>query len=125
MVFEPPVAFCIYTLLRDGLHVLPFDQHPDGDGSLRDAGLDAVVWQDWLATVVGAHARLNEAAEIRDKEQVDHRAIVDLAGSFFSPWLLCRGPKAIGSRLEELWAEFEAADAQQSRQGTFEFRNET
>jgi len=104
---ERPVDFCVHALQRDGLRVRPFDQHPDGDRSLRDAGLDAWIWQTWLTTVIDGHARLNGAAVIADKTKVDHQAVIDLAESFFSPWRLCPGPTAIKARLEALWAEFE------------------
>lgn len=30
MDIERSVDFCVYALRRDGLHVAPFDQHPEG-----------------------------------------------------------------------------------------------
>lgn len=51
---RPEVAFCLWALRRDGLKASPFDQHSDGDGQLRAAGLDADSWKRWLRAVVGA-----------------------------------------------------------------------
>src|SRR5690348_7353664 len=50
--FNTVVDFCIWALEVDGLHVPPFDLHPDGDGSLRAAGLTAEDWQSWLLRVI-------------------------------------------------------------------------
>lgn len=46
-----PASFCVYALLVDGLRVPPFDRHPDGDGRLRAAGMDAPGWRDWLRAI--------------------------------------------------------------------------
>lgn len=54
---RPEVAFCLWALRRDGLKASPFDQHSDGDGQLRAAGLDADSWKRWLRAVVGAQER--------------------------------------------------------------------
>lgn len=48
---NPMVDFCVWVLEIDGLKVAPFDQHPDGDGSLRAAGLTAHDWQSWLRQI--------------------------------------------------------------------------
>lgn len=45
---NPTVDFCLWVLQVDGLHVPPFDQHPDGDGSLRTLGLTEEAWQTWF-----------------------------------------------------------------------------
>jgi hypothetical protein len=50
------VEFCVWTLLRDGLQVPPFDRHPDGDGGLRGAGLTAAAWWTWFTAVVDGAA---------------------------------------------------------------------
>lgn len=42
------IDFCIWALEKDGLRVPPFDQHPDGDRSLRSSGLSAEAWKFWL-----------------------------------------------------------------------------
>ena len=38
------IDFCVWVLEKDGLRVAPFDQHPDGDGSLRSRGMTAEAW---------------------------------------------------------------------------------
>ncbi|MEM8544663.1 MAG: hypothetical protein AAGF66_11825 [Cyanobacteria bacterium P01_H01_bin.119] len=48
---DPMVDFCVWVLESDGLKVAPFDQHPDGDGSLRAVGLTAHDWQSWLRRI--------------------------------------------------------------------------
>lgn len=50
--FNTCIDFCIWVLEIDGLHVPPFDQHPEGNRILQDKGLNADSWQQWLATVV-------------------------------------------------------------------------
>jgi hypothetical protein len=51
---------------RDARHQLlripPFDQHSDGDGSLRAAGLTAASWQAWLAALLDLRLRLSASA---------------------------------------------------------------
>jgi len=63
---HPEVDFCVWALRRDGLRVPPFDQHADGDASLRDAGLTAANWWTWLTAVVAA------AAAVDSRNQSDH-----------------------------------------------------
>jgi hypothetical protein len=46
------VEFCVWVLIQDGLHVGPFDVHPNGNERLRQAGLDAAGWTRWFETVV-------------------------------------------------------------------------
>lgn len=50
--FDTSIDFCIWVLEVDGLHVPPFDQHPEGNRILQDKGLNADSWRQWLATVV-------------------------------------------------------------------------
>lgn len=44
----PAIDFCVWVLEQDGLRVPPFDQHPDGDGSLRSRGMTAEAWRAWI-----------------------------------------------------------------------------
>lgn len=43
----PAIDFCVWALEKDGLRVAPFDQHPDGDGSLRSRGMTTEAWRAW------------------------------------------------------------------------------
>jgi hypothetical protein len=52
-----PVAFAVWTLLDDGLRIEPFVEHPEGNGSLRAAGLDRDTWHAWLLELVARHAQ--------------------------------------------------------------------
>lgn len=45
------IDFCIWVLEQDGLQVPPFDQHPNGDGTLRALGMSATDWQQWVTKV--------------------------------------------------------------------------
>jgi hypothetical protein len=50
--FDRHADFCVWVLEQDGLRVPLFDRHPEGDGRLRAAGLDADSWRRWLAAAV-------------------------------------------------------------------------
>lgn len=60
---DPTVDFCLWVLQVDGLHVPPFDQHPDGDGSLRALGLTEDTWQTWF---------LRALDPVQSKQDVEH-----------------------------------------------------
>src|SRR4029077_287534 len=49
----------------DGLHVPPFDQHPDGDGSLRSLGLTAADWQTWFLRASNPKQREHDVDQLR------------------------------------------------------------
>ena len=55
------VCFPVWCLMADGLHVSPFDQHADGNGRLRELGLDADSWRRWTVTIVRRWAALDDA----------------------------------------------------------------
>ena len=61
---DPAVDFSLWVLQIDGLHVPPFDRHPDGDGSLRALGLTADDWQTWFLRT------LDPVESKRDREQL-------------------------------------------------------
>ena len=62
---EPTIDFCLWVLQVDGLHVPPFDQHPDGDGSLRASGLTAEDWQSWLLRVMNHEQKEQDVEQLR------------------------------------------------------------
>jgi hypothetical protein len=79
---EPTVAFCVDALVHDGLRVPPFDQHPDGDGALREAGLDVPMWREWLMSVLRQWAVLSSVARNLggNRDQGDLLASARVAG---------------------------------------------
>jgi len=111
MDVERFVDFCVYALRRDGLRVTPFDQHPDGDGSLRVRGLDTKTWRTWLASVLDAHGRLR-ALSTADLSQVDRQQIKGAFDAFSAPASLCQGSTELRARLEALWVEYEPTGQQ-------------
>jgi hypothetical protein len=105
-----PVAFCVHALVHDGLTVPPFDQHPDGDGTLREAGLDASMWREWVGAVFRQWAVLSAA--VRDVAGVpgqgDLLASARAAGELFrSPGSFCPGSPNLQRRLNDLWIAYQ------------------
>ncbi len=96
------VGFCIWVLGVDGLRVPPFEHHPEGDGTLRLAGLTGAAWQAWLYRVLELNLRLKEtiatgARPLRDLALPAHLA--------HTAWI---GDPGIGARLAELWPQYQA-----------------
>lgn len=67
---DPTVEFCLWVLHVDGLRVPPFDQHPDGYGSLRALGLTEDAWQTWF---------LRALDPVQSRRDVEHLWQVGLA----------------------------------------------
>jgi hypothetical protein len=63
--FDPTVDFCLWVLQVDGLHVPPFDQHPDGDGSLRALGMTEDSWQTWFWRALDPTQREHDVEQLR------------------------------------------------------------
>lgn len=108
----PPVAFCVHALLHDGLKVSPLDQHPDGDGSLRELGLDALTWRQWLASVLGQQVTLSAVAKELggDRDQAELRSTALAAAEVLRrPGSFCPGAPELQQRLDDLWAAYEPA----------------
>ncbi len=104
------VDFCIWVLGVDGLQVTPFDQHPNGDGSLRAIGLNAVSWQSWLIRVVNLQYEQQQANMKRVTEDPFNTQKIDPRSFFIpevhNPPMAWKGGAAIGGRLVELWKQF-------------------
>lgn len=67
------IDFCIWILEVDGLHVPPFNLHPEGDLTLQNQGLDAESWQAWLANVVATQdIRLQIDVENSQAKTTEH-----------------------------------------------------
>lgn len=92
--FDGGVDFCLWALERDGLQVPPIDRHPDADGSLRAAGLDADAWLAWLRRTVAA---MDERAEVLQRRPPDLDRLRAL-----QPERLWQGSAAVARRLEQL-----------------------
>lgn len=67
--FNLKIDFCIWTLKLDGLHVPPFDKHPEGNRVLRDVGLDAEAWRAWFAKVVATQDPLLLGSKTYEEQQ--------------------------------------------------------
>jgi hypothetical protein len=100
--FRPDLDFCFWVLERDGLQVPPFDRHPDGDGSLRAAGLDAALWWVWIERTLAAHEDRREYLKAVARQEVDREPPRSLG-----PAALWNGAPAVGQRLMALAEEFD------------------
>jgi len=55
------VNFVVSCLIKDGLQVPPFTDHPAGDGQLEALGLSEKIWRDWLHEVVRRRTAVEQA----------------------------------------------------------------
>lgn len=107
--FNMMVDFCIWTLEVDGLHVPPFEQHPDGDASLRTAGLTAQEWLAWLVRVVDTQYTQQQRFQKRSREYLLHGGQPPVFPSEIvahQPVTAWMGNEAVGTRLATLWEEY-------------------
>jgi hypothetical protein len=72
---EPSLDFCLWILQVDGLRVPPFDQHPDGDSSLRASGLTAEDWQSWFLRVIDPEQRERDIKQLQQQANVEYLKI--------------------------------------------------
>jgi hypothetical protein len=72
---DPTVDFCLWVLQVDGLHVPPFDRHPDGDGSLRALGLTEDSWQTWFLRVLDSTQRERDVEQLRQLHMAEYLKI--------------------------------------------------
>lgn len=79
--FESIPDFCVWVLERDGLQVPPFDQHPDGNGELRDLGMTGEQWQAWFHKFVSLldqrlhwHVADHNTEKQRELTEFEHHA---------------------------------------------------
>ena len=64
---HPTADFCLWVLQVDGLHVSPFDRHPEGDGSLRALGLTENAWQTWFLRVLDPVRSKQDVEQLRQR----------------------------------------------------------
>ncbi len=107
--FSEEIDFCVWVLEVDGLHVPPFDQHPDGDGSLRAVGLDGEKWQSWLIRVVDLQYQQNQA--LKQGSPKDPLSPSDWRPRFIpealEPALAWTGSADVRERLATLWEQYQ------------------
>lgn len=108
----PPASFCVRALVHDGLAVPPFDLHGDGDGRLREFGLNADMWREWVAAVLRQRVNMGDCARTLGTpdargpllEQVRAAAeVLRVPGS------CCPGPDELRVRLNDLFADYASA----------------
>lgn len=76
--------FAVWLLMRDGLRVPPFDRHPDGDHTLRLAGLNATRW--WTLATGEWEARFpSRLAQQLEELEHDYRIIFSLRRMSLQP----------------------------------------
>jgi hypothetical protein len=102
-----PLWFCVRTLTYDGLRVPPFDQHPDGDGRLRALGLDADMWQRWVAAVLRQNDDMGEfARSVRPNEpptESERQRILEASNVLVRPGSFCPGPNDLKRELDDMF----------------------
>lgn len=105
--FNIAVDFCIWVLELDGLHVPPFDQHPEGDRILQKRGLDAEAWREWLTTVVA----FQDSILLWPLESQDQQSWVEEKLTSYGDWASSMAHKpdmiALRSSLEKQWIRLE------------------
>ena len=107
--FNMMVDFCIWILETDGLQVTPFDQHPEGDHSLRNAGLDAENWLSWVMRVVNLQYEQQQALQqLTRSAPPDSQKILQTlhASNANNPPEAWAGNENVKNRLSELWQQY-------------------
>lgn len=74
---HPTINFCLWVLQVDGLRVPPFDQHPDGDSSLRALGLTEDSWQAWFLRVLDPTQREHDVEHLRQLHLAEYLKITN------------------------------------------------
>lgn len=109
------VNFCVWTLRADGLRAPPFDRHPDGDGTLREAGLTRTSWRSWLERVLDLQRQFHETS--RRGVWPPPRELALLSSETYRPW---EDAPAVGAALAELWPRYYAQAEVWRRRHTLE-----
>lgn len=120
--YSRELDFCIWVLEVDGLHVVPFDQHDGGDGSLRATGMDAKSWQNWLIQVVALqYQQWQRQQKMRPSDPLDREAQQRYMRESFiqeahHPPTAWNGAETVRARLNELWDQFTRGGVENERQ---------
>src|SRR5690242_7353003 len=122
---DSKIDFCIWALQQDGLHIPPFEYHPDGDGSLRAAGLNSTGWLQWLYAIVDqcnqfdAAMRADRASLQAWQKNMDKKTLLQALQASqeknlqrvrglprVDPPGLWSGSLSVRERLQELWDQY-------------------
>lgn len=99
--YSPMIDFCFWILEKDGLKVPPFNAHLSGDDTLRQVGLQASSWVEWLKEVVNAHEHQRQALQ-------SNQGLLPQGMQIMSdPSSVWRGNAAVKHRLQELWTQYQ------------------
>lgn len=90
--------FALWVLTEDGLQVPPFDAHPEGDQQLRDVGLRAEDWRQWVRALI--------EAEERARYQLMSLAVRARGAFAQNPAQVWAGPPAVANALDALWQQY-------------------
>lgn len=103
------IDFCFRVLQEDGLPAPPFDQHPDGDGSLRAAGMTAESWQAWLMDVLQLERECEQTMQqwAREQRAGVEQPMPSLDERIGHPAVAWSGNPAVGQRLQEWWEQYQ------------------
>jgi hypothetical protein len=102
--FDMQVDFCIWTLEKDGLQIAPFNAHPEGDGTLRSAGLQAEEWRLWTDRVVQHQYRHFQALSHLARSRLDPSTL--LLADVYDPPTSWPGNTAVRTHLDQLWEQY-------------------
>jgi len=128
MGFAAVIDFCVWILQVDGLQVAPFDQHPDGDRTLRFAGLTDEDWQAWFLQVMRLNAQWEEQrnefhqALQRRAQEDPSNLFADQARRQFlemqTPPSAWKGNTEVRERLNTLWEQYGPVSSQRKMRET-------
>ena len=80
--------------------------------SLRNRGLNAEVWRQWVASVIAHSELLSQVPASPADGRTDPRFLAEVAEFLRRPSSACPGSDGLRGRLDEMWAEYEpTADA--------------
>ncbi|HTK07094.1 MAG TPA: hypothetical protein VL485_07995 [Ktedonobacteraceae bacterium] len=114
--FDIMIDFCIWALQVDGLHVPPFDKHPNGNNSLRDAGLSSADWQAWLLRVLHQQSEFKQTLQLQASVDLLKDLILQRSPAPHYPPSVWNGRNTIRERLLELWEQYGPISNQRKRQ---------
>ena len=102
--FNMMVDFCVWVLEQDGLQVDPFNAHPEGDRTLRSAGLQAQEWRLWTDKVV--QLQHQQAQALPQQVQGGLNPSSFILPDAHNPPASWPGSAGVRARLDQLWEQY-------------------